>query len=310
MLEPIARGATAAYPRLYAAELQKLSGISREWEVNGIKRRLTDETWEPEAYTGIKAALIGETGLAEQVLQKVEQKYSGTPEFFDFDAAEIAVLLPDTTPAKSLLRRFEGKGSHAAALYIAVEIGETGSIIRLLEYISTYGVRAPNRGYLCMAVEALMKAVPFHPEFGKRVIVKVANERGVDGVEDPIEYLTYAAEIAAILGEKTYAKRAIERCLKAKKYMAAATISARLGEGSETENILLKVYKERENADKPCFDDIGFIHKLGYILGALAKYDPHTAERIFKTVENQAPKHLDSFAAKTLANLHSYSYNM
>jgi hypothetical protein len=265
-----------------------------------IKEILNCEDGSPRAYSGILAAMLGEAAIAEQFIQQMEKAYGSAPSFFDFDTADIAVLLPDKTTAKRLLRKFEAKGSRGAALYIALEIAETGTVVRLLEYISKYGLRAPNRGYLFLAVDALMKAVCNNPELGKRVVKKVEHERGVEYIEGDIEYLACAGRIAAILGAKTYAKRAITLCVDNERYLEAGAIAALLGEVTATETLISKAYSNRKNSNK-------LFPQVGYILAFLALHDPQAAQRIFHTIEKQDNESLDALAAKILATLLYFS---
>ena len=199
------------------------------------------------------------------------------------------------------MRQFETAGNRGAALYIAVELGNTEAVDRLLEQIIEYGVRASSKGHLDKVIESLVKAVPYNPALGKKVVKVVEEERGVAYVKDDVEYIAYAGKIAAILGEKTYAEWAIDCCLDEKKYLEAGEIAALLGEVTATENILAKAYQGSNERNTPSFTSVG------YTIAALAKHSPQAAERIWETVKKQAPKSVVNATASTiLANLLSH----
>ena len=296
-LTPIADGWSAYSAHLSAYWLLQGPKIAIELELRELKWTVKSESWWPDGYTGIKVAWLGETELAEYIIQKLVEEDSLSSDIHDFYAGEIAILLPNKSTTKQLLRQFETAGNRGAALYIAVEVGDTKAVDRLLEQIIEHGVRASCRGHLDKIIETLLKAVPYNPALGKRIVEVIEEERGVLYVEDEVEYIGEAGKIAALLGEKAYAKWAIDCCLDKKMYLEAGAIAALSGEVTATENILTKFYQER--GDSKLYQ----CNEVGFILASLAKHNPHAAERLWKTVETQDPEYIGQNAAAILRNL-------
>jgi hypothetical protein len=250
------------------------------------------------------AALLGATVLAERIIHKLaDDKRSLDPDnsiISPFDAGIIALQLPTTVTATRLLRQFETTEKHVAALYIAAELGDIEAVNRLLEHIIARGIRAAHRQHLLYIVGSLMLAVPYNPALGRKVLKVVEDIRGVRYVKDDIEYLANAGRIAAILGENTYAKRAIACCLDKKWYLEAEQITALLGEAILTAILLSKAYHESKDSYPPSYDLSSTM--VGNILGALAKRHPSAAVRIWKAIEPLDPNRYKDIAGRILAH--------
>jgi hypothetical protein len=296
-LTPIADGWSAHSAHLSAYWLLQGPKLAIELELREIKWKVKSESWWPDGYTGIKVAWLGETELAEYIIQKLVEEDSVISDIHDFYAGEIAVLLPNKSMARQLLRQFEIAGNRGAALYIAVEISDTKAVDRLLEQIIEHGVRASGKGHLDKIIETLLKAVPHNPALGKKIVEVIEEEKEEQYLEDEVEYIGEAGKIAAILGEKAYAKWAIDCCLDKKMYLEAGAIAALSGEVTATENILAKFYQERGDSKLYRCNEVGFI------LASLAKHNPYAAERLWKTVETQDPEYVGQNAAAILRNL-------
>ena len=90
MLVPFARGGGMTfYGHLYAWDLQQEDRtLYREWKLSELKREV------PESEnSGIVAAMLGETAIAEQIIQKLENN-SANPDISDFYTGAIAAQLP------------------------------------------------------------------------------------------------------------------------------------------------------------------------------------------------------------------------
>jgi hypothetical protein len=252
---------------------------------------------------GILAAMLGETAIAEYMICLLEEENVGA---YDFDAAEIAVKLPQKAMARRLLRKFETKVNLVAALYIAVELGDSEAVDRLLEQIIDQGLRVSRAGDLNRVIVTLMKAVPYNPALGKKLVQVVENLRGVDQVKDEVEYLAYAGMLAATLGERTYARWAIDCCLGKEKYLEAGAITAFLGEATPTETILRKTY-ERPSGPPMLPNDYPSSSEVGFILAALATQNPQGAQRVWKRIGKQITKYPDLLAVRILETLLAFS---
>jgi hypothetical protein len=141
----------------------------------------------------------------------------------------------------------------------------------------------------------LMKAVLYTPEFGKRFMKRVEHE-------DQDLLVALAGEIAAILGDRTYAKMVFNYFQEKERYfkLKAGAIAAALGDINAAEEMICKAYSSRLlERDYSCSVEVGDI------LGTLAKKNLKTAEKIWKIVEKQeiAEFHLVTVAARILENL-------
>src|SRR5207248_10714877 len=133
----------------------------------------------PYEEVGRLAILLGETALAEKLIHDLEKR---NEDYSDRQAGAIAAKLPDEAEAYRLLRKFEEKGNQAAALHIAVEIGDAEAVQRVLIDIIQYGNIDATPGYFADITESLLKAVPAFPALGKRVLMLVEKQREIADV--------------------------------------------------------------------------------------------------------------------------------
>lgn len=243
---------------------------------------------------GLLAVMIGANDLAENIIQVLEiiDEYWSRPA-----AVEIALNLPDKTTAKRLMRKYESQSKRGSglALKIAAEIGDKESIERWMQQMfdedqslqqlidegQTEGIDS----------RCLMKAVLFTPEFGKRLMKRIEHE-------DHVLLLALAGEIAAILGDRTYARMVFEYFQEKESYfkLKAGAIATALGDINATEEMICKVFSSR-------FDwDHSYSEEVGDILTNLAKQNPKAAEKIWKIVEKEVPAefYLVTVAARIL----------
>jgi hypothetical protein len=117
-----------------------------------LQRMLQRNCSRPSEQGGLLAVMLGQTAIAEQLIHDLE-KDNGV--YDELEAGAIAAKLPDRTEAYRLLRKFEEKGNQAAALHIAVEIGDGEAIKRVLVDILQYGNIDAQRGYFLHITELL-----------------------------------------------------------------------------------------------------------------------------------------------------------
>jgi hypothetical protein len=152
---------------------------------------------------GLLAVMIGESDIAEHIIQEIEK--SDDPRARGCNAAivDIALKLPDKTTAKRLMHKFETGGRRGHALNIAAEIGDKEGIKRwmqkMLDESQNIKQLIDEGHFIGVDNRCLMKVVLYTPEFGKRFMKRIEHE-------DQDLLVALAGEIAAILGDRTYAK--------------------------------------------------------------------------------------------------------
>jgi hypothetical protein len=224
------------------------------------------------AIVGRLAAMLGDATIAEEIIERLEE---ADHYFHDLEAGSIAARLADKTTAQRLLRKFEENEHTAAALALAAAMSESETMRRLLTSVVKYGLRVANKGQLGETTKSLIKAVPYHPDLGKKIIPIIEHKRGVQYVTNDFEYLAAAGKLAAVLGEKTYAIRAMNACLWEAAFMPAAEIAALLGDVPITDTIVSKYCDvTKDLRDLHIFD-------LGFVIGTIANHDVQTAEKLW-----------------------------
>jgi hypothetical protein len=253
---------------------------------------------------GLLAVMIGESDIAEHIIQEIEKNddvYCGV-------AVDIALKLPDKTTARRLMRKYETGGRRGYALNIATEIGDKEGIKRwmqkMLDESQSIQQLIDERHFRRLDIRrldnrCLMKAVLYTPEFGKRFMKRLEHE-------DQDLLLALAGEIAAILGDRTYAKMVFNYFQEKEKEsyfkLKAGAIAAALGDMNAAEEMICKAYSSLLHWGHDCSEEVGDI------LTTLAKKNLKAAERVWKIVEKQKINQIVEFylvtvAARILENL-------
>jgi hypothetical protein len=256
---------------------------------------------------GLLAVMTGESDIAEHIIQELEKDEPlgwGTAGA----TVDIALKLPDKTTARRLMRKYETGGRRGYALNIATEIGDKEGIKRwmqkMLDESQSIQQLIDERHFRRLDIRrldnrCLMKAVLYTPEFGKRFMKRLEHE-------DQDLLLALAGEIAAILGDRTYAKMVFNYFQEKEKEsyfkLKAGAIAAALGDMNAAEEMICKAYSSLLDWGHDCSEEVGDI------LTTLAKKNLKAAEKVWKIVEKQKINQIVEFylvtvAARTLENL-------
>lgn len=249
---------------------------------------------------GLLAVMIGESDIAEQIIQELEKDEPRGC----IGAIAIALKLPVKTTAKRLMRRFETGAWRGRALKIAAEIGDKEGIKRWMQQMLSESQSIQqliDEGhFIGVDNRCLMKAVLYDPEFGKRFMKRIEHE----DPEDQYLLVAQAGKLAAILGDRAYAKM-VFNYFKEKRSswfkLQAGAIAATLGDINAAEEMICKALSSPSSD----FWDHSCCEVVGDIFTTIAKKNLKAAEKIWKIVEKEAPGkfYLVTFAAKILENL-------
>lgn len=183
------------------------------------------------------------------------------------------------------MRKFEEKGNQAAALHIAVEIGDAGAVKRLLVDIIQYGNIDATAGYFANMTKCLLKAVPASPALGKRVLKlidklrEIANALPQQGRKVPeLNYFISAGKIAAVLGEIKDAERAVNGCLYEADFLGAAEIAVLM----EREGLTEQAVSKHIEVTRDKFTLKSSV--VGYIIATMANHHLQVAEKMWMMV--------------------------
>jgi hypothetical protein len=192
------------------------------------------------------------------------------------------------------MRKYETGGRRGHALNIAAEIGDKEGIKRwmqkMLDESQNIKQLIDEGHFIGVDNRCLMKAVLYTPEFGKKFMKRIE-------YEDQDLLVALAGEIAAILGDRTYAKMVFNYFQEKENYfkLKAGAIAAALGDINAAEEMICKAYSSRLDWGHSCSEEVGDI------LTTLAKKNLKAAEKVWKIVEKQEIGQIVEFYLVTVA---------